>query len=496
VAFDVVAFSCYIWNIRQTLEVAREIKAISPGTKILLGGPEVSYDWESVIARPEVDFIITGEGETPFRDFLTHYPDTQNLPNLVQKAGEQILYHANTTNFDLAHYADIMPYADDNPEELKGKVLYVETSRGCPYKCEFCLASLDNKVRYLPDTHIKRTLSFLMDHGRNIKFLDRTFNVKRDFTLDIFRFILKNHRPGNLFQFEITADILHPDIARFILEEVPAGLFRFEIGIQSVQEAANRAVGRKQNFDKIATVVKQLQHKVDMHLDLIVGLPYDGWEEQRNNFETVFKLYPPELQLGFLKFLKGTPMLDKQQQHGYTFDPEPPYQILQSKYLEAAELQKIMHLEQALEIYWNKRRANYTLRFVAQTRSIFDFMVDLGSFFAQRADPHRHTLQQVYDLLFEFVVAHHASDLILRELVAIDYYLYQKTPPPDKYLATRSFSAPETNHLRGKPTRKNRLRVLPLSFKFNPEKHPFWDPQTASDLTIHYDGIRKGVINC
>ena len=301
--YELIAFSCYIWNITQTISVAEEIKKINPSIKILLGGPEVSYEWMEVISNPAIDYIITGEGEIPFHEFLLNYPNVIQVPNLVRKEGETIVYNPQDVSFDVKLYRDIRPYMDDKTEEIQSKVAYIETSRGCPYKCEFCLASLDNKVRYLPNEHIKDTLLFLINNGKVIKFLDRTFNMKRDFTIDIFEFILANYRPGNVFQFEITADILHPDIVQFILEKVPAGLFRFEIGIQTVNQKANLEVSRKQNFEKTAQIIKSIEHKVEMHLDLIVGLALDYFEDIKYSFESVFKLYPPELQLGFLKFL-------------------------------------------------------------------------------------------------------------------------------------------------------------------------------------------------
>jgi radical SAM superfamily enzyme YgiQ (UPF0313 family) len=212
--FEVVAFSCYIWNISQTLKVAQKIKALNPHTKILLGGPEVSYDYQEIIENINIDFIIAGEGEIPFTQFLQSYPQIENVSSLIFKRDGKIISNTLAKNFDLKEFENLMPYQFDNVEELKNKVLYLETSRGCPYKCEFCLASLDNKVRYLPMNTIKSTLLFLMEHGRVIKFLDRTFNIKKDFTIEIFEFILQNHRPQNVFQFEITADILHPDIIK------------------------------------------------------------------------------------------------------------------------------------------------------------------------------------------------------------------------------------------------------------------------------------------
>jgi len=343
--FDIVCFSCYIWNITQTLAVAEKIKAKNPFAKILLGGPEVSYEWKEIIALPYIDYIITGEGEIPFAEFLNNFPAVENIGNVVSKKDGNVLYFPQAVEFDLKNYGDIIPYAYDNKEELATKVLYIETSRGCPYKCEFCLASLDNKVRYLPNESIKQNLLFMMEHGKVIKFLDRTFNVKKDFTIDIFSFILKHHNPRNIFQFEITADIVHQDIIKYIDDHVPPGLFRFEIGIQTVNQQANLQVSRKQNFDKTKGIIQQLQTKIEMHLDLIVGLPLDYWNDIKYSIEEVFKLFAPELQLGFLKFLKGTPVRHKAAQHDFVYDPLPPYQIIESKYLSREQLSQIVILK-------------------------------------------------------------------------------------------------------------------------------------------------------
>lgn len=427
--FDIVAFSCYIWNITPTLEVCRKIKSLNNKTKILLGGPEVSYDYDDIIQLEEVDFIIVGEGEIPFREFLNSYPDISLVPGLVWKEGEKININPLPKPFNLEEYKNINPYENDPPEELYNKISYIETSRGCPYKCEFCLASLDNKVRYLPYEQIKSNLLYLMQHGRVIKFLDRTFNLKKDFTIDIFKFILKNHRPDNVFQFEITADIVHPDIIKFIQQEVPKGLFRFEIGIQTVNQKANLEVSRKQNFEKTKNVILQLRDKVEMHLDLIVGLPLDYWEDIKFSFEEVFKLFPPELQLGFLKFLKGTPVREKYQEHGFVFNPEPPYQIIKSNYLSEEQLNKITQLENALEIYWNKKRAINTLKYVTKHYSIFDFLMELGIYFSKRKPFHKYTLNDAYLILSSFVDEYYSHDKFLKELIAIDYYLHFKVKP-------------------------------------------------------------------
>lgn len=489
--FDVVAFSCYIWNITPTLEVAKKIKDLNPEIKILLGGPEVSYDWQEVIALPYVDYIITGEGEIPFAEFLRFYPNVEHINDLVSKKQGEIVYAQKGTTFDLLNYKEIFPYKNDLPETLYNRVLYIETSRGCPYKCEFCLASLDNKVRYLPNENIKANLLYLMQNGRVIKFLDRTFNIKRDFTIDIFTFILEHHHPENVFQFEITADILHPDIIKFIQEKVPVGLFRFEIGIQTVNQKANLEVSRKQNFEKTKGIIKSLQHKVEMHLDLIVGLPLDYWEDIKYSFEEVFKLFAPELQLGFLKFLKGTPMRDKAQ-HGFIFDPNPPYQLIESKYLSQKQLSDIVCLEHALEIYWNKKRAVSLLKYITINYSVFDFLMGLGIYFGTKRDYHKFSLKDIYEIAEEFISVNYPNDKYAIQLLAVDYYLQHKVRPQNLIVSELERSEKnkvidelKLNH------HKFRYVIIPLSFDHSIFEREGIIKESESNLIIQYTGTSK-----
>jgi radical SAM superfamily enzyme YgiQ (UPF0313 family) len=493
--FDVVAFSCYIWNITQTLEVCKKIKAINPGIKILLGGPEVSYDWKNVIENQNVDYIITGEGEVPFRAFLDSFPTVEKVPNLVFKNSEGIKHNPEAPQFDLNEFIGVRPYQHDSPEDFYNKVCYIETSRGCPYKCGFCLASLDNKVRYLPIEDIKTNLLYLMQHGRVIKFLDRTFNIKKDFTIDMFKFILEHHRPENVFQFEITADIVHPDIIKFIHEHVPAGLFRFEIGIQTVNQKANLEVSRKQNFDKTRGIIQSLQDKIEMHLDLIVGLPLDHWEDIKFSFEEVFKLFAPELQLGFLKFLKGTPVREKYAEHGFVFDPNPPYQIIESNYLSKDQLAQIVKLEEALEIYWNKKRTINTLKYVTSRYSIFDFMLGLGKHFSEKKDFHHYSIIDVYEMISEYAGENFPEDIILKELIAIDYYLQAKVKPKplfideiERHEKNRIIDELSLNH------HKYRHIILPLSFDFNTFTEHNRIEKNNTNLILQYNGTDKAIV--
>lgn len=488
--FEVVCFSCYIWNITQTRAVAQKIKLINPTTKILLGGPEVTYDWQQLIFENEIDYIITGEGEIPFADFLLKYPKVDQIDNLVSKNNGIIHYHQQSTTFDLEKYATTNPYQNDDPTTLANRVLYIETSRGCPYKCEFCLASLDNRVRFLPTEHIKNNLRYLMTHGKTIKFLDRTFNVKKDFTLDMFQFILDHAKPENVFQFEITADILHPAIMQFIKEKVPKGMFRFEIGIQTVNQKANLEVSRKQDFQKTKGVILALKDYVEMHLDLIVGLPLDYWEDIKYSFEEVFKLFPPELQLGFLKFLKGTPVREKYQDHGYVFDPVAPYQIIRSNYLSEFELAEITKLEHALEIYWNKKRLKYTLQYITTQYSIFEFLLGLGKYFEQKSSFFKYTLNDIYQIANDFIRENYPTDKVLHQILAIDYYLQYKIKPAIKFLAEipkkEKFALLESMKL---PHHKLRYVVLPIDFDFKKMQQTFTAVHDKENLVIEYNGI-------
>lgn len=494
-SFEVVAFSCYIWNITQTLAVAEKIKALNPNVKILLGGPEVSYEFEDVISLDQVDYIIVGEGETAFQEFLTSFPNVEQVSSLVWKDGVEVKQNKMAPMFDLKNFQYSMPYRFDNPADLVNKVLYIETSRGCPYKCEFCLASLDNKVRYLPNESIKATLLYMMQHGKVIKFLDRTFNIKKDFTLDIFKFILENYRPENVFQFEITADILHPDIIQFIHDHVPDNLFRFEIGIQTVNQKANLLVSRKQSFEKTTSIIKQLDYKVEMHLDLIVGMALDQWEDIKFSIEEVFKLFAPEMQLGFLKFLKGTPVRKKHEEHGFKFDPMPPYQIIESNYLTKEELHQIVKLEHALEIYWNGKKAINTLKYVTHHYSIFEFLLGLGHFFGTQKDFHKYSLTDVFEIITAYSKQTYPNDAILQQLIAVDYYLHFKVKPKNLFLEEMEFTSKnklidqlKLNH------HKYRYVVLPLDFDFK----LFANEQTIKNenkhLIIQYNGTSKAEV--
>lgn len=490
--YQLVAFSCYIWNITQTLELAKKIKTLNPSCKILLGGPEVSYEWNDIIELDEIDFIIKGEGEIPFSAFLKSFPVLENIPDLIWKKNKVVIENRPGGIFNLKQLKNINPYINDSGEDLKNKISYIESSRGCPHSCEFCMAGLENKVRYLPAENIYANLLYLMQNGRIIKFLDRTFNTNTKFAISIFKFIIDNYKTGNIFQFEIKADNYHEEFIEFIKSSVPKGIFRFEIGIQTLNNKSNNEVKRKQNFENVKKFIAQVSDKIEIHLDLIVGLPFDYYDDIKYSFEEVFKLYAPELQLGFLKFLKGTPLKKKYKTHQYKFNKVAPYQIIESSYLSENEIVTIAIIEQALEIYWNKKRALHTLKFIASNYSIFDFLLGLGLYFKQKTGLNKYGLNEIFTNLFEFTRYYYPDDKIITKLVAIDYYLYHKIKPQKKFLPEiekkmkfKILNKLDLNH------NKYRYIIHPINFKVNKFLNENVLDLSDDLLIFQYDGINR-----
>ena len=490
--YQLVAFSCYIWNIRRTLEVAQKIKQLNPACKILLGGPEVSYDWKEIIALPEIDFIIVGEGEIPFSWLLKSYPIIGQVPGLVWKKEGEVIENNTSEILDLQQLQNINPYLSVPAEELQHKICYIEASRGCPNCCEFCLAGLHNKVRYLPQETIEANLLYLMERGRIIKFLDRTFNTHPAFAISIFQFILNHYKPGNIFQFEIKADILQEDLITFIRLHVPKGIFRFEIGIQTLNAKSNREVKRKQHFENIKTLVRQISDKIEIHLDLIAGLPHDYLDDIKYSFEEVFKLFAPELQLGFLKFLKGTPIRENYQEHAYRFDQLPPYQIIESKYLSKAEIDEIALVEHALDIYWNKKRALHTLKYVALTYSIFDFLHGLGRTQKEKPGFRMGGLTEIYTTIYEYTMQHYPGNSMIFELITLDYYMQHKVKPGFRFLP--EIRKEERNEMIDKlKLNHHKYRYVMHRVHFSLQKLLSYDTVEPSTdlLIIEYTGVNK-----
>lgn len=435
---DVLGFSCYIWNIEAMIPIIQIMRKIQPHLKIVLGGPEVSYDVGYWLKRiPEVDFIVMGEGEATFHHLLQEISSTANyhdVQGIAYRQADQVKMNSTRPKLELAQIPSPFQFAEDFAH-LANRVTYVETSRGCPFSCQFCLSSIEVGVRYFPIERMKAELLHLINAGAKlIKFVDRTFNIKREYALEIFDFLIKNHR-GCVFQFEITADIMRPEVLDYLAEHAPAGVFRFEIGVQSTNEHTNEIVQRKQNFAKLTRTVQLIKQsgKIAQHLDLIAGLPEENYASFRQTFNDVFALRPEELQLGFLKMLRGTGLRHEAAKYGYVYMEQAPYEILSNDVLPFQDVIRIKRVEDILEKYWNAHRMDNTLQFVIahEFETAFDFFQQFGDFWDKQGwSKIGHQLEDLYTRLYAFLVDRNSTQIdSILGLMKLDYFLGHKYKP-------------------------------------------------------------------
>ncbi|OIK14492.1 radical SAM protein [Bacillus sp. MUM 13] len=437
---DVVGFSCYIWNIEETIEVIQTLKKINPAITIILGGPEVTYDVSHWLDRiPEADFIVIGEGESTFKELLAELKGERKhfgkIGGIAYRENDKKIIHPQISKLDLKELPSPYRFAEDQ-QHLSKRVTYIETSRGCPFNCQFCLSSIEVGVRYFDREKIKNDIRYLMENGaKTIKFVDRTFNISRSYAMEMFQFLIDEHLPGTVFQFEITADIMRPEVIQFLNDNAPAGLFRFEIGVQSTNDPTNELVKRKQNFEKLTrtvTMVKEGQ-KIDQHLDLIAGLPEEDYSTFRKTFNDVFELRPEELQLGFLKMLRGTGLRLRASDHQYIYSDYSPYEILGNNVLSFDDIVRIKQVEDVLEKYWNDHRMNQTVEFLV-TRvfdSAFDFFQEFGTYWDQQGWSRiGHQLEDLFRRLYQFLQDKKIAELdIAVGFMKYDYFNTQKYKP-------------------------------------------------------------------
>lgn len=436
---DVIGFSCYIWNIEETIKVIKMLKKINPELVIILGGPEVTYDVHEWLERiPEVDYIVVGEGEETFKDLLTAIRDNEikdDISGVAFRKEDRMKINPQRNKLNLKDLPSPFRFEEDL-EQLSKRVTYIETSRGCPFNCQFCLSSIEVGVRYFDREKVKDDIRFLMDHGaKTIKFVDRTFNISRSYAMEMFQFLIDEHRPGTVFQFEITADIMRPEVIDFLNKNAPAGLFRFEIGVQSTNDLTNELVKRKQNFAKLQRTVMMVKEggKIDQHLDLIAGLPEENYQSFRKTFNDVFEMRPEELQLGFLKMLRGTGVRITAAQHDYIYMDHSPYEILGNNVLSFEDITRIKQVEDVLEKYWNDHRMNETVEFLV-THSFetpFDFFQDFGTYWDGRGWSRiGHQLEDLFKRLYEFLQATNQHQLpVIEAIMKYDYLRNQKYKP-------------------------------------------------------------------
>ncbi|SFE72314.1 B12-binding domain-containing radical SAM protein [Alteribacillus iranensis] len=435
---DVIGFSCYIWNIEETIEVVSMLKKIKPELKIVLGGPEVSYDTEYWMNRlSDVDFIVINEGEETFKHLLDEIAGEEKYHMVFgaafRKKGEVVI-NPPRPKADLEKIPSPYRFAEDK-KDLSRRITYFETSRGCPFSCQFCLSSIEAGVRYFDIEKVKDDLLYLIENGaKMIKFVDRTFNIQREYAREIFQFLIDNHQ-GCQFQFEITADIMPPELLEFLNEHAPPGLFRFEIGVQSTNDITNKLVKRHQNLKKLERTVRMVKEggKIVQHLDLIAGLPEEDYDRFKQTFNDVFAMEPEELQLGFLKMLRGTGLRIQAEKFGYVYMNQAPYEMLYNDVISFSDISRIKRVEDILDKYWNDHRMDHTIHHLVKDvfDTPFDFFQEFGDYWYEKGwGKIGHQLEDLFLRLQEFLKHRDTKGMdIIEGLMTYDYFLHQKHKP-------------------------------------------------------------------
>ena len=430
---DVVGLGVYIWNVRQMGQLVRLLKEKQPDMIIILGGPEVTYEPTFFLDTWPIDYVISGEGEFVLGELL----DAIRVHRVV--AIEGVSYRDNISNtvvrVDLEKVTALQsPYQlPEDREDMRNKVIYVETSRGCPFQCAYCQASLEKGIRLFPEKYVFENLDYLVNSGaRQIKFLDRTFNLNVRRAQGIFDFLINGYRPDLSCQFEIYADLLNDEMIETLNKHLPAKYFRFEAGIQTTCEVTNKAIGRKQDFPLMAANIRKIMEggKIDLHLDLIAGLPYESFERFVQSFNNVFELQAKEVQLGFLKMLRGTELRKKALSYNYLYDDEAPYEVRSHADMSEEELERIRRAENVLEKYWNSGRfvrtmqALFNLHYKGKYFELFDEIAT--QIHTNRLSFRDSQLEDIFRFLHDFLIS---KGIDLFTTLRTDYYHCFPTRP-------------------------------------------------------------------
>lgn len=357
--FDLLAFSVYIWNISIIKAIIPDLDSAVP---ILLGGPEASYRVDDFLQFANVKYIIKDEGEESFNTLIYELTTSNNLkvvPNLYYRDNENFIYtYSKKPNIKNIKYDYSLI------KDFKNRIVYLEASRGCCFRCAYCLASLEKTIRYLDIENVKENILYAINQGaKTIKFLDRSFNINPKIINELLQFIIEHDNNYTVFQFEVVGDQLTEETIN-LLQNVRKGLIRFEIGIQSLNDKVTKAVNRKQNINKLITNINKIKENIVIHLDLIAGLPYEDLNSFIYTFNETFKLFPDELQLGFLKELKGTQISYTKHLHDYVFSNDPPYEIISNKYISSNELDEIRLVEASLNKFYNAGNFPKTINYL------------------------------------------------------------------------------------------------------------------------------------
>ena len=390
---DVIAFSCYIWNIRQIRELVRELRKVLPQVPIWLGGPEASYDAKGLLEKyPEVTGVLAGEGEESFYELCKYYDGKRaklsDVCGLVYRENEQIV----DTGFTLIQDLSSLAFAYEDFEDFEHKIIYYESSRGCPFSCSYCLSSIDKSVRFRNLELVKAELQTFIDAKvPQVKFVDRTFNCKVSHAMEIWNYLHEHDNGVTNFHFEVAADLITEEELE-LFGKMRNGLIQLEIGVQSTNENTICEIRRKMNFEKVANLVTRVKNlgNIHQHLDLIAGLPNEDYESFGKSFDDVFALRPEQLQLGFLKVLKGSYMYENREAYGLVYRSEPPYEVLSTNWVSYDEMIRLKSIEQIVELYYNSHQYDKTLEAV-----LLEETSPFGFFEAMAADYRAHGYHMV-----------------------------------------------------------------------------------------------------
>ena len=405
---DVVCFSCYIWNISFVRELIRDLAKILPETAFWAGGPEVSYDAEKILTEmPEVTGVLVGEGEKTFHDLLEYYIDGKGslgeIRGIAYRDGEEIRHNGWRELMNLSE----IPFVYQHLEEFENRIIYYESSRGCPFSCSYCLSSIDKKLRFRDLELVKKELQFFLDHRvSQVKFVDRTFNCKHEHAMTIWKYILEHDNGVTNFHFEISADLLREEEME-LMSQMRPGLIQLEIGVQSTNPETIRAIHRHMDLKKLEHCVNRVHsfRNIHQHLDLIAGLPYEDYDTFHQSFNDVYRMKPDQLQLGFLKVLKGSLMQKEAEGYGIVYKEKEPYEVLSTNWLTYGEVLKLKMVESMVEVYYNSGQFWHTLEYLVPfEKDAFTFYEKLGSFYEKKGYSEiSHSRMRRYEILLEYL---------------------------------------------------------------------------------------------
>lgn len=424
---EILMISAYIWNSEYVYKLITEVKKVFKNLTLVLGGPEVSYNAIELMNKySEIDYIISGEGEKTTLEFLTK--DKKDVKGLYYREEDKIKFGGIREGIcDLDEIP--FPYEVEEFSE-KGKIFYYESSRGCPYSCSYCMSSIDKTVRNFSIERVKEDLMIFLNNGiKLIKFIDRTYNLKKSRYMEIWKFLLENYREDTTFHFEITGDLFDEEVLEF-LKKIPNGYFQFEIGVQTIYPETMELIHRKSNLERLAHNVLAIKDNIHLHLDLIAGLPKENYETFKNSFNYVYKLKPEMIQLGFLKILKGTEISSQIKEYGYKFLDYAPYEVLENDFISYGEILKLKDVEHALDIYYNSENFKESSNFIIEHfyASPFDFFEEIAEFFRDKgAFDVGHKNHVYFNMLFEFYKEKGFRNLdIFTEYLKYDYFYMEK----------------------------------------------------------------------